>query len=241
MNSGPRCAGILGVRPARSEGSRLWFGRGGSRVWVRSDGRLRRGSGDVRAECGRSARRVWGGCGDCRNVKVDTFGPIRPSRFYVSAGAMLEFSLVRASGGIGRRAGFRCQWPQGRGGSSPPSRTANEKPLTGTCRRFGEGLLRVCVGSSNRGRRGGARCPRGPEIPCPSRIPAPSFKAKRVIQAAASFKGKLVVQAHERANNARSRRSADIEPCNSRYPRCALNEVRPRLRFRRARSGGRRP
>ena len=29
----------------------------------------------------------------------------------------------RASGGIGRRAGFRCQCPKGRGGSSPPSRT----------------------------------------------------------------------------------------------------------------------
>src|SRR5690625_413544 len=28
-----------------------------------------------------------------------------------------------ASGGIGRRAGFRCQCPQGRGGSTPPSRT----------------------------------------------------------------------------------------------------------------------
>ncbi len=29
----------------------------------------------------------------------------------------------RASGGIGRRAGFRCQCSQERGGSSPPSRT----------------------------------------------------------------------------------------------------------------------
>ena len=31
--------------------------------------------------------------------------------------------IPRASGGIGRRAGFRCQCPKGRGGSSPPSRT----------------------------------------------------------------------------------------------------------------------
>src|SRR5690606_39571008 len=30
---------------------------------------------------------------------------------------------ARASGGIGRRAGFRCQCPKGRGGSSPPSPT----------------------------------------------------------------------------------------------------------------------
>lgn len=30
---------------------------------------------------------------------------------------------ARASGGIGRRAGFRCQCPKGRGGSTPPSRT----------------------------------------------------------------------------------------------------------------------
>lgn len=34
----------------------------------------------------------------------------------------------RASGGIGRRAGFRCQCPQGRGGSSPPSRTERRRP-----------------------------------------------------------------------------------------------------------------
>ncbi len=30
---------------------------------------------------------------------------------------------TRASGGIGRRAGFRCLCPKGCGGSSPPSRT----------------------------------------------------------------------------------------------------------------------
>jgi hypothetical protein len=198
MNSGPRCAGILGVRPARSEGSRLWFGRGGSRVWVRSDGRLRRGSGDVRAECGRSARRVWGGCGDCRNVKVDTFGPIRPSRFYVSAGAMLEFSLVRASGGIGRRAGFRCQWPQGRGGSSPPSRTANEKPLTGTCRRFGEGLLRVCIGSSNAG------APRWCPLPTRARDPLPLTDPRTLVQGEARHSSRSVVQGKTCRSSARA-------------------------------------
>jgi hypothetical protein len=27
--------------------------------------------------------------------------------------------LLCPDGGIGRRAGFRCQWPLGRGGSSP--------------------------------------------------------------------------------------------------------------------------
>src|SRR6201999_1769531 len=32
-------------------------------------------------------------------------------------------ALTRARGGIGRRAGFRFLCPQGRGGSSPPSRT----------------------------------------------------------------------------------------------------------------------
>ena len=32
-----------------------------------------------------------------------------------------------ASGGIGRRAGFRCQYSQGCGGSSPPSRTTYRK------------------------------------------------------------------------------------------------------------------
>src|SRR4029079_16570825 len=33
----------------------------------------------------------------------------------------------RASGGIGRRAGFRCLCPQGRGGSSPPSPTPGRR------------------------------------------------------------------------------------------------------------------
>jgi hypothetical protein len=42
------------------------------------------------------------------------------------------FRLVtRASGGIGRRAGFRCQCPLGRGGSSPPSPTTAGLRLTG--------------------------------------------------------------------------------------------------------------
>src|SRR5699024_10087707 len=76
-------------------------------------------------------------------VMVATFGRFRGLRFHVRPTQMLESSLVRASGGIGRRAGFRCQWPQGRGGSSPPSRTANEEPLTAACRRSGEGLLRA--------------------------------------------------------------------------------------------------
>src|SRR5699024_7238151 len=66
---------------------------------------------------------------------------------------------VRASGGIGRRAGFRCQWPQGRGGSSPPSRTANEEPLIETCTRSGEGLLRACPPAF----RSAPRCP--PALP----------------------------------------------------------------------------
>ena len=39
---------------------------------------------------------------------------------------------VSASGGIGRRAGFRCQYSQGCGGSSPPSRTeTTERVPTG--------------------------------------------------------------------------------------------------------------
>ena len=35
----------------------------------------------------------------------------------------------RASGGIGRRAGFRFLCPKGRGGSTPPSRTTPELPV----------------------------------------------------------------------------------------------------------------
>ena len=40
-----------------------------------------------------------------------------------SRNARLVTCRTRASGGIGRRAGFRFLCPQGRGGSSPPSRT----------------------------------------------------------------------------------------------------------------------
>src|SRR5436190_17951247 len=38
---------------------------------------------------------------------------------------------LRASGGIGRRAGFRCLCPQGRGGSSPPSPTTLSQVTVG--------------------------------------------------------------------------------------------------------------
>ena len=38
-----------------------------------------------------------------------------------------EDSAVRASGGIGRLAGFRCQCSQGRAGSTPASRTTSEQ------------------------------------------------------------------------------------------------------------------
>src|SRR5918993_1266945 len=41
--------------------------------------------------------------------------------------ALRSPSPTRASGGIGRRAGFRCQCPKGRGGSTPPSRTAKAR------------------------------------------------------------------------------------------------------------------
>jgi len=37
--------------------------------------------------------------------------------------ATIVVGIARASGGIGRRAGFRFLCPQGRGGSSPPSPT----------------------------------------------------------------------------------------------------------------------
>ena len=49
-------------------------------------------------------------------------------------GARYLFRLVtRASGGIGRRAGFRCQCPLGRGGSSPPSPTTPPPTTLGGC------------------------------------------------------------------------------------------------------------
>ena len=47
---------------------------------------------------------------------------VEPLATQPDPGATLT-SSTRASGGIGRRAGFRCQCPKGRGGSSPPSPT----------------------------------------------------------------------------------------------------------------------
>jgi hypothetical protein len=38
--------------------------------------------------------------------------------------------VARASGGIGRRAGFRFLCPKGCGGSSPPSPTRPDQPMT---------------------------------------------------------------------------------------------------------------
>src|SRR5690606_34638623 len=62
--------------------------------------------------------------------------------------------IARASGGIGRRAGFRCQCPQGRGGSSPPSRTRRgEAP--GRTMSSGRGPL--ASGGSGRARTPGGR------------------------------------------------------------------------------------
>src|SRR5699024_2036697 len=117
--SGPSCARIPGPRPGKT-----------AVVLSRENG-----GGGV-------AERRWRK--PDATVMVAAFGRFRGLRFHVRPTQMLESSLVRASGGIGRRAGFRCQWPQGRGGSSPPSRTANEEPLTAACRRSGEGLLRAC-------------------------------------------------------------------------------------------------
>src|SRR5690606_23139374 len=53
---------------------------------------------------------------------------------------------TRASGGIGRRAGFRCQCPYGRGGSSPPSRTDGPELRHGSRTGRGSGLF-VCAAS----------------------------------------------------------------------------------------------
>ncbi len=52
-----------------------------------------------------------------------TSAPVCP----VHRGRVEFLPAARASGGIGRRAGFRCQCLHGRGGSSPPSRTEPHK------------------------------------------------------------------------------------------------------------------
>ena len=55
----------------------------------------------------------------------------------VPAACWASLARSRASGGIGRRAGFRFLCPQGRGGSSPPSRTLSDVRRAVECRRRG--------------------------------------------------------------------------------------------------------
>ena len=43
-----------------------------------------------------------------------------PFRFVFFKSRCNVFALTRRSGGIGRRAAFRSQWEQSRGGSNPP-------------------------------------------------------------------------------------------------------------------------
>ena len=38
------------------------------------------------------------------------------------------YSMISPGGGIGRRAGLKHQWPQGRAGSTPALGTKSEKP-----------------------------------------------------------------------------------------------------------------
>src|SRR4051812_10723664 len=55
--------------------------------------------------------------------------PERPTADHCMRPAIVAFLVTRASGGIGRRAGFRFQCPKGRGGSSPPSPTHSPHSL----------------------------------------------------------------------------------------------------------------
>ncbi len=64
-----------------------------------------------------------GACLQCRSAGDGAGRPGCPC--YPSA----RFAPLRASGGIGRRARFRSVCPEGRGGSTPPSRT-QKRPLT---------------------------------------------------------------------------------------------------------------
>ena len=84
--------------------------------------------------------------------------------------------LACASGGIGRRAGFRCQCLHGRGGSSPPSRTERRRPrihpgpssLSG-----GAGGLATCAGWAHAARGAAGTTNAGEAMPaCDSRVKA---------------------------------------------------------------------
>ncbi len=52
-------------------------------------------------------------------------GAARPS-CHPGIRSKVEWGSSCESGGTGRRAGFRIQWPEGRGGSNPPSRTHSD-------------------------------------------------------------------------------------------------------------------
>src|ERR1700735_3653913 len=84
--------------------------------------------------------------------------------------------VTRASGGIGRRAGFRFLCPKGCGGSSPPSPT--NQPIkglvtyvTGKCRKNTQGLV-VC--QIRHRRAGGRAAPRHASVSRAEGCPASS-------------------------------------------------------------------
>src|SRR5574342_1267537 len=77
-------------------------------------------SRDAPADCAR-----WRSCSSHRAKIGDPYRRVKPNidlklyRLLYS-----PFRTIRRSGGTGRRAGFRSQWAQARGGSSPPFGTA---------------------------------------------------------------------------------------------------------------------
>ena len=124
----------------------------------------------LRRFCGlghRTAREIERGrcLARCRNLDEPSS---RSNTRYVDAArsARLAFSLCR-SGGTGRRAGFRSQWAQARGGSSPPFGTLRGQRAHDAARR---GQLR-----------------RRAFIRCPAAIVRPAAPPHRTPSRSASF------------------------------------------------------
>ena len=68
-----------------------------------------------------------------------------PIRFVFFKSRCNVFALTRRSGGIGRRAAFRSQWEQSRGGSNPPPGTKFKYKIAPKCHKVSHFGAFLCL------------------------------------------------------------------------------------------------
>jgi hypothetical protein len=135
------CTAGAGLRRRSASGSGCWRGLRGrwdvgevrperARTGAGRKGRRAAAPGGARgvSAAGRGCGRVW--CGARKRMR--SHPSQRANLLHVGRRSHQRVRARKATpcagGGIGRRAGFRFQCPQGRGGSTPPSRTSQKDP-----------------------------------------------------------------------------------------------------------------